>query len=116
MSSSEDRCPECGGYRGLPRMLHDQDEPRECSDPFHKSEPPAVIEFPGKEEPMAATEQPQPQPGPRQDPPISPYCAGQMIAGKTIQMGPFELLLIFCGTCKKILSAIQPLQLQQVTP
>lgn len=122
--SGEERCPECSGYRGLPRILHDTDEPRECSNEFHKSEPVAeqsggspVLEFPGRQETPA--EQPPHPPVAAVLKPVCPYCLTEaMIHGNQATIGPFEVCVVRCGNvdCRKILGVFQALQLQMMPP
>jgi hypothetical protein len=95
------KCPNCGGYRGLPRMLHDQDEPRECSNPFHKeAEVPLVIEEDNVT--MTATVEIVP---PKLGNPICPYCMTEGLRGRQTQLGPFFIMVVRCANeeCRKIL-------------
>lgn len=114
--SSEDRCPECHGYRGLPRILHDQEEKRECSNAFHKSAAP-VLEFPSPETEQPAP--PPPEPPKEALKPVCPHCNQEgKIAGGMTDFGPFKVVVVRCGNneCRKILGIFQPLGLEMVPP
>lgn len=118
--SDEAKCPECNGFRALPRMLHDQEEPRECSHAFHK-EMPAVIEFPTPAAPEGqATETPAPvEPAPTIQKPVCPHCGVEgKIRGSLTTLGPIQVMIVSCGNpdCRKIFSAFQPLSMQTVAP
>ena len=124
--SSDDRCPECGGYRGLPRILHDQDTPRECSHEFHKqadvvefrvpnSDPPKPAGDPGAQqasEAQAASDQvsvPMPK---------CPHCDAEdgMFFAKQAHLahGKIALAVICCRHCNKPWGVTQILELQMV--
>jgi hypothetical protein len=126
MAENEARCPECGGYRGLPRMLHHDDTPMECADPFHSEK--EVIEFPS---PAAAeavdTSAPPPPPAPAPTAeqeslwkrPICPYCGQEgKIIGSLTDLGPMKVMVIRCASddCRKMLGFFQPLGLEMLAP
>lgn len=118
--TDEERCPECGGYRTLPRILHDQDEPRECSHGFHKSETPAVLEFPSSE-PKPQSKQPEPEPLRPNTTPVCPYCGCEgRIRGSMTSLGggKINVFAVYCGNndCRKYLGFFQPLQLELMPP
>jgi ssDNA-binding Zn-finger/Zn-ribbon topoisomerase 1 len=120
--ADEERCPQCGGYRGLPRMLDmTSDAPHECANEFHKSEAPVeaeVIEFPSQ--PNTAPEQAQTSvsANPVQKP-LCPYCGAE---GKTkgqmtsYMNGKIEVVVVSCAECRKILFGFQALQLHMMPP
>ena len=103
--SDEQKCPECSGFRNLPRILHDQETPHECSHEFHRL--PEVIKFP--KIPDTAPEAAQAQeltPPPVQVPnPVCPYCGADPhnLKARTLKMGPYELLIVRCANdeCRK---------------
>ncbi len=123
--SSVEKCPECGGYRGLPRILHhDQDNPKECDHVFHSTEAPIevapepaeVLQFPTAQQ-IADAPPPEPKPVIR---PVCPYCGseeGRLVLGMT-NIGPFQVAVVRCGKedCRKILFGFQALQMQTVPP
>lgn len=119
---ADDRCPECGGYRGLPRMLHDQDTPRECSNEFHKES--NVVEFKVPQEAPPAAEQEQPPlPPPEQlgvqvPMPKCPHCdaddGGFYAKGGQLAHGRIQLVIICCKRCHKPWGVTQVLELQMV--
>lgn len=121
--SSEERCTECGGYRGLPRILHnDEENPKECTNHFHKTLAP-VIDFPERTEPAiqpAANAPAQPkQSAPSPLKPVCPHCNTEgKIAGGMTDFGPFKVVVVRCGNeqCRKILGVFQPLGLEMVQP
>lgn len=108
--ADEERCPECHGHRGLPRMRFDQDPPTECEHPFHKEPPPTVVEFPGPSNPTVA-----PVASP-QSKPVCPYCEKEQdrIAGGSVSLGPVMVMVIRCQHCRKILGMFQALGMQPV--
>jgi len=88
-------------------MLHEDETPKECSDPFHSDVPQFIPET----EILPAPE-PQPAPAAAQAPkkgnPVCPYCSTESgIMGMQIQMGPFSIMVIRCPNedCRKILGA-----------
>ncbi len=113
---TEEKCPECFGFRGLPKILHDQDEPRECANDFHKSMAP-IVEFPAPE-----IQQPEDVPAPSAmqqtvRKPICPYCGSDgKIFGSLTDLGPFKIMVVSCGNndCRKFLGVFQPLGLEMV--
>lgn len=111
--SEEAKCPECGGFRGLPRMLYDNETPRECSDPFHK-ETPNVIEFPQIAEETAGTSDSE-APQVILDP-ICPYCGADPVhlRGRQTHLGPVIFMVVRCANdnCRKTLGLI-PLGMMQ---
>jgi hypothetical protein len=118
--AEDPRCPDCGGYRGLPRMLHHEDTPVECSNPFHSETPAPVVE----EEKSNVVEMPAPAaaaapavPAEPKQLPICPYCneIGK-IGGHLTNLGPVEVMVVTCRNCHKILGAFQPLMLQMQPP
>jgi hypothetical protein len=117
--TTEERCPECNGYRGLPRILHDQDEPRECAHAFHKSVAP-IAEFPGAAKSQAPPAPTESAPTPTvMLKPVCPHCGHEgSIAGAMTQLGPFQVMVIRCGNgqCRKILGAFQALGLEMMPP
>ena len=114
--STDQKCPECNGFRGLPRMLHHDDIPKECDNPFHKEvpvpeaipEPEKVVEMPAP--PMATQEQGDTGKVPWH--PICPHC-GQApgIRAKKINFGGTVLMVICCDQCLKMLGVTQVLEL-----
>jgi len=126
--SETDRCPECQGYRGLPRMVDmTSDNPHECSNGFHKEAPVAdvaeVIEFPQAntapvQEGTGSAPAPQEQAGlPVVGNPICPYCGeSHGINGKMTRLGPFQVMVIMCRNpnCRKVLGAFQAFEMQLV--
>jgi hypothetical protein len=126
--AENDRCPACGGFRGLPRMLHDDDSPKECADAFHSAKD--VIEFPSPAEAEAVdtSAPPDPAPAPTQSPetqeslrkrPICPYCGQEgKIIGSLTDLGPMKIMVVRCASddCRKILSMFQPLGLEMLAP
>lgn len=109
------RCPECGGLRGMPRMLDmTSDNPHECAHEFHKSEAPLEVE----ETPNVAQGDIQNAPGPNipgQAMPLCPYCGAEgRINGRMTNMGPFKIMTVFCRDCHKILFGFQALELQMM--
>ena len=120
--SDDPRCPECLGLRGLPRILHDQDTPRECANPFHGEEPPVVTAPEPQPGPVAVPDPPAPAPEiPKQSvaKPICPYCLTEgKIYGNMTTLGDFEVCVVRCGNndCRKILFGFQALQLHMAPP
>ena len=119
----EERCPHCGDYRALPRILHDDpDNPAECTDAFHKSEAPAqVLEFPSPAPEVAEPPVPEPAAVPQTQisKPLCPYCGvrGKLNA-KLTTFGGIEVMIVACGNpdCEKILFGFQPLRMQMIQP
>jgi hypothetical protein len=126
--TDEERCPQCMGRRGMPRIRFDVEPQVECDDPFHKTEPPASasapIEFPG---PADAVTTKSAEPGPTKEDvapdlapghlPVCPHCNREgKITGATTGLGPYKVMVIRCGysDCRKILGAFQPLDIQMV--
>jgi hypothetical protein len=115
--STEEKCPECFGHRGLPRMLHDQELPRECSNEFHKTVLASVLEMPSPEPAQERAPQPQSQQAILK--PVCPHCGVEgKIAGGMTDLGPFKVIVVRCGNteCRKILGMFQPLGLEMVPP
>lgn len=116
-----DRCPECSGHRGLPRIMHDQDEPRECANEFHKTAAP-VIEFPvapEESQPNVAAQSEPAQPKQVIRKPVCPYCLTEgKIAGGLTDLGPFKVVVVRCGNeeCRKIFGIFQPLGMEMMQP
>lgn len=111
--AEDPRCPECGGYRGLARMVGvEAEDRRECTNPFHTEQPQAVEPEP---EPTPAP-QPTPvpeQPAPPKWKPICPYCSNEgQFETKHTAFGPYQCLAICCHACHKVISFLQPLELQ----
>ena len=105
--SDEQKCPECNGFRGLPRMLHDEDSPRECSNAFHKTSD--VIPFPEQmQEKQPATAPTEAASAPKVPDPVCPYCGADPcnLKARTLKMGPFDLMLVRCANdeCRKTLA------------
>jgi hypothetical protein len=115
---AEERCPECLGHRGLPRMLHDRDEPRECANEFHKTLAPVI------EMPLSVTEpttEPVPSAQPPGTKPICPYCSCEgKVVGSMTTLGSaaasFKVMAVYCASCHKYLGFFQPLSLEMMPP
>lgn len=112
---ADEKCPECGGFRGLPRILHDDPEnPKECNNEFHRTaELPEVIPFPIQDvaqgvNVVAKEETNMPGSAKFVPNPICPYCGADPcnLKARTLKMGPFELLLVRCANdeCRKTIS------------
>jgi len=127
---ADERCPECSGYRGLPRIVDmTSDTPHECTHAFHKEPPPPeppsqVIEFP--QQPHAENTAPvqgQPaasEPAPGINPagnPLCPWCGEEGgIVGKSTRLGPFLVMVVMCRRCHKIVGTFQAFDMQLVQP
>jgi hypothetical protein len=113
--STEDKCPICGGFRGLPRILHDTEPPHECDNEFHKKVGPVLV-------PEAEPEKPEqkPQEESQTTPirrPLCPYCDGDgKVRGAMTTIGQIEVMVVCCQKCGKVLFGFQVLQLQMVPP
>lgn len=123
---ADDRCPECGGYRGLPRMLHDQEVPRECSHEFHKQADVVEFKLPTKEpepkaiQPEAPLEAPSDQVQKRFPNPECPFCDatdGRFFMKMTdLANGQLTIAVACCQHCRKVWGITQVLQLQMMPP
>src|SRR5271157_1359303 len=112
--SNDPKCPDCGGYRGLPRMLHDEEEPRECANPFQPEPAPPVVE--DEPEPARGPQLVDSTPGTTIPKPVCPYCGVEgKIHGNMTQMGPINVMVVRCGNneCRKVLGCFQPLMFEQ---
>ena len=107
---SDEKCPECGGFRGLPRILHDDPEnPKECDNQFHKTvELPEFVPFPIQDVSQGvnvSAKEETPMPRSNVPNPICPYCGADPcnLKARTLKMGPFELMLVRCANdeCRK---------------
>jgi hypothetical protein len=119
--STDARCPVCNGFRQLPRILHDGDVPRECSDPFHKMEAPIeVAPDPIVELPQAPAPQPEAAAKAATIPkPVCPYCGVEgRIFGQIVGLGSLQVCVVRCANneCRKILFGFQPLEFQMAPP
>src|SRR5271154_5671295 len=102
--AENDRCPACGGFRGLPRMLHeDVETPKECSDPFHSQAEVLEFKLPGKAQGEAAAPADAPAiPAPTEQSqesmrkrPVCPYCGQEgKIIGSLTDLGPMKIMVI----------------------
>lgn len=116
MSSSEAKCPECNGSRGVRRLLHDTDPPHECADPFHDQ--PDMVEVPTDPPHVANMPEKAPAAGSREvklTPPLCPHCeAPGTVVGQMAIIRGIHVMMISCGKCRKMISAFQALQMQPV--
>lgn len=113
--SSENKCPQCSGSRGLRRMLFDDpDNPVECSNKFHDEPAPGPVLVPDEptEEKPAEPEPPRP----KFEPLLCAHCGAENAVGaRLIRMGPdLPVMIVHCSNCRKIISAFQPLQMQMI--
>jgi len=109
---SDEKCPECNGFRALPRMVGvEAEDRRECTNQFHKETPVAVAE---PEPPPVPAELPAPEIAPPSKwSPVCPHCSHEgKFQTKRTAFGPYQVLAICCGECHKVISFIQPLDLQ----
>jgi hypothetical protein len=96
-------------------MLHDQDEPRECADEFHKT--PAPVEAPMPEsmpEPVSKPVLQSPS-----NKPVCPHCGspeGKILGSMTTLGGRFKVMAVYCAACHKYLGFFQPLELEVIPP
>lgn len=113
---SEQKCPECNGFRGLPRMLHHDEIPKECDNAFHKTEAPIEPEPEPENEKVLPEVLQMPTPGPpaqKVPNPVCPFCETEVtIQGKKTIFGPYQVMVIQCGACRKVLGGFQILDLQ----
>jgi hypothetical protein len=97
---AELKCPDCGGFRGLPRVLHDREEPYECQNQFHK-EPEPII--PDDDSVTIAPVEAIPK---KSTHPICPYCGTEGLKGTQTVMGNrFVIMVVRCinDDCRKII-------------
>jgi len=120
--SDEERCPDCGGYRALPRILHDREDPYECVNPFHQT-PAPVLEFPSPEPPSGGATTPghevsvRSKDGTEAIRPKCPHCGCEgKIRGSLTTLGPLKVFAVYCGNddCRGYLGFFQPLGLEKI--
>lgn len=105
------RCPECMGHRGLPRLIHDGDEPKECANPFH-TEVVAPEPEPEPEKKTLPPEQPVAPPtlSPTGSMTVCPYCGADpmLIKASKGMIGPALILMVRCGNdnCRKMVGIV----------
>jgi hypothetical protein len=106
--ADEPRCPECMGHRGLPRMIHDGDDPRECTNLFHSE---IVAPEPELEQEQIETAAPVPlKPTTGNSAAVCPYCGANPcnLKGKQGMIGPAMIIIVRCANdaCQKFLGIV----------